>query len=523
MTTNTSSTSLQEMDTNPIAEELEQDFLESKWWTIPHHILHSIFYSLPVKDVVSASGVCRRWREIASDELLWKKKMHRHFKIDPTLPLKPGAESWRSEYVRLACEIPFIQTQSIRGHAHQVLHVSFSHDGDMFATCSKDGYVIVWNSDHPCREKYAHNMKEFNWKYTQFSQFNQSDTLLMVSGVHFGSPHSTSGEIAVFTVYGKSHLRCRVVNRPYDIFGTWFSDQYLIAGDLIWLAHLVSTSRLLLNKANQETASEHVPITCELFKFLNLSASSVRAIMIARCPWLNDENDPLPPEGKQCKESATDDEVPTTSNGVHNSQEQPKTYKIEGLPDVAQQSTSNPNVDSATIRYAEAYLKNIKFNNDYELTSSDDDDQVVGNSNDVNIPVEDSDMENDIDLQEQTQLNHDDEDDDNEDMSSDEMENHIPKYLIFSMGSKTYTPHQIGIKRIRNVNFPKRLDPGLPLRERLAARRAAQREVRPEPAISAVQNFNTPDKIIDLHGHIVGMALSPDHRFVYIVYMYFFM
>ncbi|XP_037959401.1 F-box/WD repeat-containing protein 5-like [Teleopsis dalmanni] len=143
MTTNTSSTSLQEMDTNPIAEELEQDFLESKWWTIPHHILHSIFYSLPVKDVVSASGVCRRWREIASDELLWKKKMHRHFKIDPTLPLKPGAESWRSEYVRLACEIPFIQTQSIRGHAHQVLHVSFSHDGDMFATCSKDGYVIV--------------------------------------------------------------------------------------------------------------------------------------------------------------------------------------------------------------------------------------------------------------------------------------------------------------------------------------------------------------------------------------------
>lgn len=45
-------------------------------------------------------------------------------------------------------------------------------------------------------------MKKFSWKYTQFSQFNQSDTLLMVSGVHFGSPHSTSGEIAVFSVTG---------------------------------------------------------------------------------------------------------------------------------------------------------------------------------------------------------------------------------------------------------------------------------------------------------------------------------
>jgi len=29
------------------------------------------------------------------------------------------------------------------GHTHQVLHVSFAHNGEMFATCSKDGYVIV--------------------------------------------------------------------------------------------------------------------------------------------------------------------------------------------------------------------------------------------------------------------------------------------------------------------------------------------------------------------------------------------
>lgn len=45
-------------------------------------------------------------------------------------------------------------------------------------------------------------MRKFSWKYTQYSQFNQSDTLLLVSGVHFGSPHSTSGEIAVFSVTG---------------------------------------------------------------------------------------------------------------------------------------------------------------------------------------------------------------------------------------------------------------------------------------------------------------------------------
>ena len=45
-------------------------------------------------------------------------------------------------------------------------------------------------------------MREFTWKYTQYSQFNETDTLLLVSGVHFGA-HSTSGEIAVFNLVGK--------------------------------------------------------------------------------------------------------------------------------------------------------------------------------------------------------------------------------------------------------------------------------------------------------------------------------
>lgn len=43
-------------------------------------------------------------------------------------------------------------------------------------------------------------MKHFKWKYTQYSQFNETDTLLLVSGVHFGTTHSTSGEIAVFNL-----------------------------------------------------------------------------------------------------------------------------------------------------------------------------------------------------------------------------------------------------------------------------------------------------------------------------------
>lgn len=157
----------------------------------------------------------------------------------------------------------------------------------------------LWNSTYPVEIKYSRDMNSFSWKYTQYSQFNESDTLLLVSGVHFGTPHSTSGEIAVFSLVGKIisqkiyqcieifldgfELQCRVVNKPYDIYGTWYNDQHLLSGDLHWLAHLVSTSSLWLNKASQEAESEHVPITHNMFRFYNRNASSIRAIMIANC------------------------------------------------------------------------------------------------------------------------------------------------------------------------------------------------------------------------------------------------
>ena len=45
-------------------------------------------------------------------------------------------------------------------------------------------------------------MKEYKWRYTQFSQFNTTDELLLVSGVHEGELYS--GEIVVFNMHGKS-------------------------------------------------------------------------------------------------------------------------------------------------------------------------------------------------------------------------------------------------------------------------------------------------------------------------------
>lgn len=54
-----------------------------------------------------------------------------------------GKTSWFEEFKRLAYHTPLIETEVLNHHSHQVLHVSFSHNGKMFATCSKDGYILV--------------------------------------------------------------------------------------------------------------------------------------------------------------------------------------------------------------------------------------------------------------------------------------------------------------------------------------------------------------------------------------------
>ncbi|XP_017153441.1 F-box/WD repeat-containing protein 5 [Drosophila miranda] len=477
------------------------------WWALPEPALLMIFERLNVFELLQASLCCRRWHGIANDDLLWRRKFQENFRASPSIALKPGAESWRSEYQRLSTQIPFVQAQRLEpsmennhGHTHQVLHVSFAHNGEMFATCSKDGYVIVWNSQHPCTEKYAHNMKQFSWKYSQYSQFNQSDTLLLVSGVHFGSPQSTSGEIAVFYLGAtESHLRCRVVNRPYDIFGTWFSDQYLISGDLHWLAHLVSTSVLWLNKANQEIDSEHVPIMSQLYKFYNRNASSVRAIMVARCPWLDESNDPLAKVEEETRSPTfpfPSNDEPSGSQASGNPlshaaslrRTRSATPEENYLPDISERR-SRARPGDATIHYLEEYRKAVAPTND----ANEEEDEEEYDSMDVHEEY-------------------------------DEMENSMPKYLIFSTGSKTFTPHQIGFKRIRNVYFPKKLDPGPSLKERIAAKRAAEQQQQQTPRSdpdwwdydSVKDRFDQVDKVIDLHGHIIGMALSPDHRYLYV-------
>lgn len=162
------------------------------------------------------------------------------------------------------------------------------------------------------------------------------------------------------------------MNRPYDIFGTWFSDQHLISGDLHWLAHLVSTSVLWLNKANQEVDSEHVPIMNQLYKFYNRNASSIRGIMIANCPWLEDGDDAT----EETTISTIEEPMPSTSDDVKragNPLSQPKLLQVSNSSAGASNSADsislqhNRNADnSRSIQYL------AEFRNEFEERVMDD-------------------------------------------------------------------------------------------------------------------------------------------------------
>ena len=81
------------------------------------------------------------------------------------------------------------------------------------------------------------------------------------------------------------------------------------------------------------------------------------------------------------------------------------------------------------------------------------------------------------------------------------------KLLIFTRGTLTYTPHQIGIKRIQPLDSlrtgPSSPSAG-PVRFLLPSVEENQHGMnRPHDEV---------DEVIDMDGHVIGMSLSPDHK-----------
>ncbi|XP_035230118.1 F-box/WD repeat-containing protein 5-like [Stegodyphus dumicola] len=478
------------------------------WHVMPDPVLLYIFSYLSAKDLLNVRRTCKNWLRLASDQFLWKRLFHVDFKIDRSIPIAPGKNSWLSEYKRLKYHTPMQQTEVLVEHTHQVLHVSFSHNGEMFASSSKDGYIKAHHARLCCN--LTRN----------------------------------------FT------LQCRVLNKPYDIFGTWYTDDYLLSGRLHFLGHLVSCSALWLNKAWQESESEKKPIIKRLFKFYNRKASSIRTITVANCFTSDSKIDVL----KDPQASHSSSEVVVHGNPVSRdalnvapwpsgrsrtlelaSGSFPQDIKV----DFTAESKEACTMDSP-IRYSQEYRRAESA--EIASESSDDDDNTSSDFEDPLLPWDEE--WSGLSEDESSQIRHvrvsrksrtavarednlmsslrnDDEESDHETADSLEEDTSIEKildprekFLIFTTGSLTYTPHQIGFKRIKPFKFAERVTETPTLMQRLAERQERNHAPTISPnwldEQSVMHFFDKIDHVIDLHGHIIGMGLSPDHRYLYV-------
>ncbi|KAG9471360.1 hypothetical protein GDO78_015104 [Eleutherodactylus coqui] len=431
---------------------------------LPDSILYQIFLSLGPADLLSAGLVCRRWYQVSRDDFLWKDLFYHHYQVQRQIPRYPGSDSWYEEFQRLSDSAPCVEVERLREHTDEVLHVSFSHSGELCASCSKDCTVKIWNTRHPMSLLHSANMRHHHWNYTQFSQFNSDDTLLLVSGVFVsgvfaGQHNSSAGEIAVFSLDG-FNLLSRVRNKPYDVFGCWLNSTHLISGNLHRMGRVTSCSVLWLNKAFQEVESENLNVVKRLFKIQNLNANSIRMVMVADSPDLLAEAgdkgvgvEQSPAEPAEVAEDSAEEEEDGGAEDVSRRDLVGEDAQIAAAlqflvddPAEDQQEAPQPALteEQFETKVAQWYAK--------YRTKQADEPQVSEGSK---------------------------------------------KYLIFTTGSLTYSPHQIGIKQL----LPHQMTTDGPV----LGEERRQNEF-----------FDSLDHVINIHGHIIGMGLSPDHRYLYV-------
>ncbi|KAL2100398.1 hypothetical protein ACEWY4_004792 [Coilia grayii] len=450
---------------------------------LPDSLVLEIFLHLPHNAVLSAGLTCHQWLAVSRDEFLWRELFYSYYRIPRAVPRHPAAVSWYREFKRLYDCIPCVEVQTLREHHDQVLHLAFSHRGQRFSSCSKDCTVKLWDaerSDGTISLVHSSSMRQYNWGYTQFSQFNADDTLLLVSGVYLGPHHCSSGEIAVISLENYT-LLSRVRNKPYDVFGCWLNETHLISGNLHWIGNMTSCSVLWLNKAFQDVESENVNVVKRLFKIQNINASTIRTVMVAHCRR-HDSPDLLLDYEAQSQARALAQQAGQRHQhqpllfdlGGTDSEEEQDGFEDEGDEDERHQGDRKP---------LAAHLPQVKH--------SPLDHVIQGRRSGV---VEERELEARVAmLMGQTHTKHTD-----PVLSSNAGgEPEDKTYLLFTTGSLTYSPHQIGIKRI----MPDQMTTSGPV---LGEERSTD------------EFFDSLDHVIDIHGHIIGMGLSPDHRYLYV-------
>lgn len=295
-------------------------------------------------------------------------------------------------------------------------------------------------------------------------------------------------------------------------------------------------------QAYQALHSEYVSVVQRLYKFHNVNASSIRTIMVANCP----QTKATPNNDCTVTECSRAQELEKASQKEQKSEDN---QGIHFLTDHAQARSAGPIEYNMEYRKAESdRIKCSSENGASSRTSSwlalDASQHACGDEGPSDLDHTSTSVPMETDLNSATAAS------DNTNISpevdtADYIQanlasfNTLPssqdtntisglttesakyeKLLIFTTGKKTYTPHQIGVKRIQidaaeGNDLMMTTDHG---RNQLVVDEEPEQPVDEEDG-EPREDFDSIDHLIELHGHIIGMCLSPDQRYILFVYV----
>ncbi|XP_052701556.1 F-box/WD repeat-containing protein 5-like [Crassostrea angulata] len=192
---------------------------------LPDSILLHVFSFLDGASLVRTSSVCQQWYDVAYDEVLWRNLVHQ--KIQKHAPLPTDKHSWREEYKRLAYHIPSYLSQDVAGHDDEIYFLTFSPSGKFLASVGKDGTCRVWNYGSTITLQNTVGPFFNPPLKTRFCEFNESETLLMVTGLTQLFDFEGSIFVAVFSV--PDFMLQYAVKGEYPNFrGAWLNDTHFL-------------------------------------------------------------------------------------------------------------------------------------------------------------------------------------------------------------------------------------------------------------------------------------------------------
>ncbi|XP_062508287.1 F-box/WD repeat-containing protein 5-like [Corticium candelabrum] len=209
------------------------------WLRIPDEILLKILSYLSEQDLVSLGQVCKRWHVLSQDEYLWKSLLSLHYPYNQPLPsddsLSRSTPASLDVYRSFRDNVASLNVQVATQHSDEVLHVSFSHNGRLVCSTSKDATACLWSVTTAYTLDLVDTLVFFSdltlpYKHTVYSEFNQDDTMLLVYGTVDHIP--TGGIVYIYDLKQQKFLS-HAVTRPLNIFSTWLDSQHFAYGDIM--------------------------------------------------------------------------------------------------------------------------------------------------------------------------------------------------------------------------------------------------------------------------------------------------